>query len=265
MAYRPDLILLVDFDEGKYSKGRKNPLSVNQIPLMRFRGLSYLGKNLMSFDGSPEYDKNQIRHVIKAFAKFPVKIKCYGGSKKCSGVAEKIVIPWEMVHKHDEQVGPELRKQFYVDQSQFCCINCYNDKKYREVENDKLAGLTALPISFGIAVAGKKRFGTNLDRTELHRKLKKIAYQLISQDTGEIIDPYEMKELSRISKKGAKEIVNKLLGIQRPPKEPEQGELFDLERKKVKRKEIEYKERPIFILKRAPQKNKGQLMIETNL
>ncbi len=247
MEYRSDLILLLNF--GEYNEGRINSPSVDQIPLVDFHGLSYL-KNFLrdenKFRNLSDYDSEQMRHVIKAFTNFPVEIRCTGKRGDCKEVAEAITIPYEEVHKHDEQSGPEMRKQLEVPRSSFYCPECSEEFTYNHKGGSEGKGTVNFPISFGILE--KKELGHNLDRAELHKELKKIAYRILFQ--GLEIDISGIEEPTRmyISREQAKEIVNRLLKV------PEQKELFE-------DNGIGYTTRPVFIIKRTSKKIREQKVL----
>ncbi|MCD6590794.1 MAG: hypothetical protein J7K72_02375 [Candidatus Aenigmarchaeota archaeon] len=247
MGYKPDLILLVNF--GNYNEERTNPPSVDQIPLIDFHGFPYL-RYLQKKVNISEYDKEQIGLVSKAYNEFPVKIKCAGKHRRCENVATHIILPWEKRHKVDAQSGPDQRMQTDVLNMPFYCPECAE-----EFLND-YNGIIKLPISFrALEMREKDLFPgwdpkrdmhLDINRTELHYQLKRVAYEILHQ--GLEIDTRGMRQIRRmiINYKQAKEIVNKLLGI------PEQPLLPGMENAEI------YEIRPLYRKKRGPKGRTGE-------
>lgn len=240
MPYNSNLILLVNF--GRYNKKRKNPPSVDQIPLIDFHGFSYLGF-LKRLENIAEYDREQIGYVEKAYEEFPVKVKCRGEGGSCKEVAGGIVIPWEYVHKHDKQSGPEWRKQLYPERMELLCPEHAEEFEYNFSGGSREKGVEIFPISFSILEEIENDW--NLDRSVLHKNLKRIAYKILTQ--GLEIENVEALERMVIDIYQAKKIVNTLLKI------PKQPNLFG--------RGSEYKTRNIKRLKRGPGGTSGQLKI----
>ncbi len=239
--YKPNLVLLVDF--GKYCKGRKKPLSVDQIPLAHFKGLSYLG--FLQGINISKFHREQIGNVIQAYEDFPVKIKCTGKGGSCSKTAKKIVLPWEYISKHEKQRGPEWRKQFFIPENPFYCPEC--SEEFTECyKADSLWGKGTMEFPISFRILKWKGEDWNLDRKRLHRELQKVAYEILFQ--GLEIDTSKMKDVKRISftYEQAKEIVNQLLGAYK------QGALFKID---------DYEIKKLYVIRRRGQKSQKQMSL----
>lgn len=243
MAYRPDLILLVNFDDD-YNRGRVSTPSVDQIPLIDFGGLSYIS-SLTDFEAISDYDRDQMSHVVHAYGDFPVHVKCTHKGGECGEEAETIVLPWERVRKHEKQGGPAWRKQIYIEENPFYCRDCAEEVSHEYGRGTRGKGTESLPISFSIL--DRPRRDWNLDRTQLHMRLKKLAYQLRFQETGDLIDTGDMYESSRMyfNREEAKEVVNKLLGV------PSQIDLFESPESSG------FRQRELFMIRRVPDRERN--------
>jgi len=249
--YSPELILTVGF--GKYGN-----YSIEQLPLNEPDGFSYLDDFLKGLKNISAYDREQIENVTRAFGDFPAEIKCHGAGKNCDNKASKIVLPNEFVHKHDKQSGPEWRRQIEVTQNPFYCDECAKiyAEYYKAGSREK--GIVAAPISFSVLKRGNAPKDLNLNREKLHGVLRRFAYEVLEQ--GKEIDGLKIdyKRNIYITKEKAKKIVNILLGVDEN-NWPEQLSLFD--EAEVK-KEIAYKERPIFKFeKKASDPNQKKLKL----
>ncbi|MCX6818134.1 MAG: hypothetical protein NTU57_04730 [Candidatus Aenigmarchaeota archaeon] len=214
--YRDNTIIMVNL--GKYFHGEQykgEHVSVDQLPLFNFNGfsmLSWLGEN----GGVSESDRNHMKDVIGAYGEFPVRIKCAGKKGKCAETSTHLVLPYQYVHKHEKQSGPEFREQFDIPQRPFYCPKCAEEFSYVYSAGNMQKGAVSLPINFTIF---KKRGDgwdftyCNLDRNELHGRLKRIANAILTQ--GLDIDPDRMDPNSRmrIGRSEARDIVKKLIGI----------------------------------------------------
>jgi hypothetical protein len=229
MEYKPGTILVVDFGDhvGK---------SIAQLPLVDYkdgyRFIANLSKSPKMKDGISYDPKFQtyISEVVYAFREFPIKIKCEGAHGwDCKRIAGNLVMTYDRIANHPEKIGkdnhgPKWIKQLNMNDSYFCCENCGQVRKKdktncRETEE---SGTVELPISFRLPyfLIGEDRVNYNIDRKELHHKLRKLAYQLKDKGIDDVIDPRNILrpnddngEEPRIifTKEIAQEITSKLL------------------------------------------------------
>jgi hypothetical protein len=235
--YNGRLILIMPF--GKYEEK-----SIDQIPLSDFDGFSYL-RWLCERENISRYDREQISNVIIAFEKFPVEIKCIGFERDCNRKATNLVLPWEEVHKHEMQRGPEMRKQTEVIPN-FLCEECGNDYREAYAGGSRTKGIIEIPINFSYLDKKNIPIDVNLNRRDLHRILRKISYEVLPQ--GLYIENLgDIDERVIIDKKSAKEIVNKLLGFD----EENQLRLFEIPEM--------YEERYVYFLKKIGSQRTNKL------
>jgi hypothetical protein len=217
MAYKPNRSLLVTF--GKYDEGRKNPPSIAQIPLIDRQGLFYLKEFLADNEKLPNLgdgDRKQVEVTCKAYADFPVRIKCTGKGGECSREAEKIAMLYEDVARASwDKEGPSWKKDAQYRKNPFFCEECAGD-----LFDERGGRVIELPISFESL---EPRADAYLHLDKLFMELKGISYHLIFHEIREQIDTSRMETPSRmvISYGDANTIVNKLLGL------PQQIPLFE--------------------------------------
>ena len=220
MAYNPGRILLVSRELWEhFGEYAKDP-SVAQIPLMDYRGFRHVAGYLSSpertkADGHEiaTEDLEYVLAVASAFREFPVRIKCEGEWGHCRNQAEHLVLPYQIDNNRPEKVkngAPEFVNQTYVFDSSFCCKDCGD-----EMRQQKGGKVLKLEISFRLpkTLIGTERREWNVDRTELHRKLKRIAYQLRTMGIDDLIDPRSIpKERMRVDIYTAQRIASRLAG-----------------------------------------------------
>jgi hypothetical protein len=228
MSYDSKSIVLVNLGEyGRNGRGdiKEHPPSIDHIPLFDYRGFRYLDvflsepektadpKNAFRFVVHP-FDRAYIKTVTYALARFPVTVKCQGKYNECKEPAVKLVLPYEPVKNVDERIAtgaPHWVNQTDVKRSSFCCGICAD---YMASENSGRA--KKLDISFALPrelAEFPYRRGWNLDRQELHRRMKLVASQLIAGGMDDMIDfsAISREKLTPIRELGAQAIVNKVV------------------------------------------------------
>ena len=248
MSYTPNTIILMSF--GKYARDKERKMkrylpSITQIPLICYRGFSYINRYLSNPEETnpiviePD-DLEHIQIVADVLGKFPVKVKCEGEDDGCDKQAKHLILPYSIDRNADEKImtgGPVWIKQIHLVDSSFYCGDCADEKKY-EKENKviELDISLRLPDFF---TDFKQSREWNLDRTGLHKKLKKIAYQLTTKGIDDVIDPRTIADEKAImTRYAAKKIVNKMLRIPED-QSPKNSKEFKIERLKWSRSDVD--------------------------
>ncbi len=221
MPYDPSTIVLLNF--GRYSKdkngNRKKTLpSITQIPLAHPDGFGYIS----GFLSNPEKtgriiiepdDLVYIRSVSDALEEFPVHVRCEGRSGECRSSSSCLVLPYARDRNFVERVrrgGPEVINQTYVLDSSFRCYSCAAEKEY-----EKSGKVLKLNISFrlpDILTRKPEKLGWNVDRQELHGKMRKIAWMLAKYGIDGLITPGEAACSSpRMDIYSSQDIISRLL------------------------------------------------------
>ncbi|MCJ7816786.1 MAG: hypothetical protein MUP55_02910 [Candidatus Aenigmarchaeota archaeon] len=239
MSYNPRAIILLNF--GKYARDengklKEHPPSITQIPFIDYEGFSYLDGYLSKPEKTDRIvieprDLEYIQSVAGALDEFPVRVKCEGERGHCKNQARRLVVPYSIDYNRPEKVkkgGPDFINQTYILDSSFCCDVCAQEREYQKEKK-----VLKLDIGFRLPDSLtdlKKKREWNVDRRELHGKLRKIAYQLTTQEIDDMIDPRSMGgERAVITRYTAQEIVNKLLHI--PENQlPRESEEYDIRR-----------------------------------